>query len=96
MNNSDEKDQLTRELQDRSRDIDGHPIDFESVKQGARRIARRRRITGVAVAAAVLAIAVPTALALTNGTTGGLTPSARTRRRPTRSRRRRARTAQYD
>lgn len=74
MNHSDEKDQLTLELQDRARDIDGHPIDFESVKQGARMIARRRRITSVAVAAAVLVVAVPAALALTNGTVGGADP----------------------
>jgi len=74
MNNSDEKDQLTRELQDRSRDIDGHPIDLESVKQGARKIARRRRIVSGAVAATVLAIAVPTALSVTNGSNGGADP----------------------
>jgi len=74
MNNSDVKDQLTRELQDRARDVDGHPIDLESVKRGARRIARRRRIASGAVAAAVLVVAVPTALALTNGSNRGADP----------------------
>lgn len=68
MNTFNEKEQLTRELQDRSHDIDGHPIDLASVKQSARRIQLRRRIASGAVAAAVLAVAVPTALAVTNGT----------------------------
>ena len=75
MNHSDEKDQLTRELHDRSRHIDGHPIGLESVKQSARRIARRRRIASGAVAAAVLAVAVPSALALTNGSNRGTDPA---------------------
>ena len=68
MNTFDEKDQLTRELQDRSQDVDGHPIDLASVKQSAHRIQLRRRIASGAVAAAVLAVAVPTALSVTNAT----------------------------
>jgi len=62
-------DELSRELRDRSHDIDGHPIGFDAVKRSAHRIQRRRRIASAAVAAAVLAVAVPTALAATNGAT---------------------------
>ncbi|HJR37481.1 MAG TPA: hypothetical protein VJ819_03785 [Nocardioidaceae bacterium] len=62
-----EKDALTRELQDRSHDIGGHPIGLGDVKQSARRIQRRRRIASGFVAAAVLAVAVPTSIAVTNG-----------------------------
>lgn len=67
MNDFDEKDQLTRELHNRSHDIDWDAIGFESIKHSARKIQRRRRIVSGAVAAAVLAVAVPTALAVTNG-----------------------------
>lgn len=74
MNNFDEKDALSRELHDRSQDIDGHPIAIESVKQRARRIQRRRWIAGSAVAAVVLAIAVPTALSVTTGSNRGAEP----------------------
>ena len=74
MNTFNEKDQLTRELHDRSHDIDGHPIGLESVKQSARKIQRRRRVASGAVAAAVLAVAVPTALAVTNGVNQSVDP----------------------
>ena len=62
-----EKDALTRELQDRSHDIGGHPIGLGDVKQSARRIQRRRRIASGFVAAAVLAVAVPTSIAVSSG-----------------------------
>jgi hypothetical protein len=67
MTSFDEKDQLTRELHDRSHDVGGHPVSFESVKQSARKIRRRRQIVSGAVAAVVFAVAVPTALAVTDG-----------------------------
>ena len=67
MNHFDEQDQLTQELHNRSHDIDRDAIGLESVKHSARKIQRRRRIVSGAVAAAVLAVAVPTALAVTNG-----------------------------
>lgn len=74
MNNFDEKDALSRELHDRSQDIDGHPIAIESVKQSARRIQRRRWNADSAAAAVVLAIAVPTALSVTTGSERGAEP----------------------
>lgn len=67
MSHFDESDQLTSELQSRSHDVGGHPIAFDSVKRSALRIQRRRRIAGGAVAAVVLGVAVPTALAVTGG-----------------------------
>ncbi len=67
MNNLSDKDRLSRELHDRSHDIGGHPIGLDSVKQSAHRIQRRRRVVSGAVAAAVLAVAVPAGLAVTNG-----------------------------
>lgn len=76
--NTFEKDQLARELHDRAHDVDGHPIGLASVKRSARRIQRRRRIASGAVAAAVLAIAVPTALSVTNGPNRSADPVAPT------------------
>jgi hypothetical protein len=67
MSDLSDKDQLSRELHERSHDIGGHPIGLDSVKQSARKIQRRRRVVGGAVAAAVLAVAVPAGLAVTNG-----------------------------
>ncbi|MGH3329920.1 MAG: hypothetical protein ACRDPJ_01325 [Nocardioidaceae bacterium] len=64
-----EKDQLVRELQDRSHDVGGHPIDFDSVRQSARRIRRRRNWVGGAVAAMVAAVAIPSGLAVSNSLT---------------------------
>jgi hypothetical protein len=69
--NDDERDALTRELQHRSRDIEGHPIAFASVKRSARKMRNRRRLVGGAAAAAVLAIAVPSAFALGRTTSPG-------------------------
>jgi hypothetical protein len=66
MSNDLERDALTRELQDRSHTIGGHPIGLADVKQSARRIQRRRRIASGFVAAAVLAVAVPTSIAVSN------------------------------
>lgn len=65
MSSHDEKDLLTRELRERSSDVGGHPIGFEAVRKSARRIQRRRQVLAGAVAAVVLAIAVPTALTVT-------------------------------
>lgn len=65
MSNFDERDALTRELRNRSHDIDGgHPIALDSVKRRARKMKRRRQLAGGAAAAVVVAIAVPTAFAL--------------------------------
>ncbi|MBA2573614.1 MAG: hypothetical protein H0V02_02325 [Nocardioidaceae bacterium] len=76
MNHTFEKDALIRELQDRSRDIGGHPIALENVKQSARRIRLRRRIGSGVAAAAVLSVAVPTAVALTDGANSTPVPAA--------------------
>jgi hypothetical protein len=62
MSTHDEKDLLTRELRERSADVGGHPIGMDAVRRSARRIQRRRQVVTGAVAAAVLAVAVPTAL----------------------------------
>lgn len=59
----DNNDELTRELRNRSEDVGGHPIDFDSVRRTARGIQRRRRIAGGVAAAAVLAVAVPAGMA---------------------------------
>jgi hypothetical protein len=67
MNDLSDRDQLSRELHDRSHDIGGHPIGLGSVKQSARRIQRRRRVVSGAVAAVVLAVAAPIGLAVTDG-----------------------------
>lgn len=64
-----EKDQLVRELHDRSHDVGGHPIAFDSVKQSARKIQRRRGWVGGVVAAMVGAVAIPTGLALSTNLT---------------------------
>lgn len=66
MNDFDERDLLARELRDRSSDIGGHPIDLESVKGRARGIQRRRTIVAGAVAATVLAVAVPAGISVTH------------------------------
>ncbi len=71
MSHLDAGEELSRELRERSRDVGGHPLDLETVRDGARRIRRRRRAAGGAVVAAVLAIAVPTALTATGGLTTG-------------------------
>lgn len=67
MSHFDGSDQLTSELKSRSHDVGGHPIELENVKRRARTIQRRRRVAGGAVAAVVLGVAVPTALAVTGG-----------------------------
>ena len=59
MSYSDERELLTRELQDRSRDPDTHPLGLDAVKDRARGIQRRRRTVGAATAAVVMAVAVP-------------------------------------
>jgi hypothetical protein len=65
MNDMDGRDLLSRELRDRSYDMDGHSVGLDSVKRSARRIRWRRRVAGGAVAAAVLAVAVPAGLLAT-------------------------------
>lgn len=68
---NDEKDLLTRELRERSADVDGSPIAFEAVRQSARRIRRRRAIVTGAVAAMVAGVALPTGLAVTTALNSG-------------------------
>jgi hypothetical protein len=76
VSNFDEKDALARELRDRSHDVGGHPLDLGSVKRSAHRIQWRRRAAGTAVAAVVLAVAVPVGLTLTDSTNAGRPPVA--------------------
>jgi hypothetical protein len=71
MNNTDD---LTRSLQQQADRIDGHPIDFESVRGKARSIQRRRRAGTAVVAAAVLAVAVPVGITVAGGLGGRGTP----------------------
>lgn len=66
MNGSNERDMLARELRDRAEHVGGHPITFDGVKDGARRIQRRRRMVSGAVAVAVIAVAVPVGLQVTD------------------------------
>jgi hypothetical protein len=75
MSKHDEKDLLTRELRERSEHVDMHPIGLDTVRRSARRIQWRRRAAGGAVAAAVLAVAVPVGLNL-GGTTSSSPPIA--------------------
>jgi hypothetical protein len=60
-----DRDQLVRELHERSHDIDGHPIGLDAVKQSAGRIRRRRAALTGAVAALAAVVAVPAGVALT-------------------------------
>ena len=71
---NDERERLSRELKARSQDVGGHPIGLDQVRQRARGIVWRRRIATGAVAAAVLAVAVPAGLAATGGTDRGIGP----------------------
>ena len=71
---NDERERLARELKARSQDVGGHPIGLDQVRQRARGIVWRRRIATGAVAAAVLAVAVPAGLAATGGTDRGIGP----------------------
>ena len=76
MNDFDERDLLTRELRDRSQDIGGHPLGLDHVRTRARRIQRRRNAVAGTVAAVVLAVAVPTALSVTDATRSSAPPPA--------------------
>ncbi|HET6627508.1 MAG TPA: hypothetical protein VFG63_14050 [Nocardioidaceae bacterium] len=67
MNDLNQKDELVRELHQRSQDVGGHPIGLDAVKHSARGIRRRRRVVTGTVAAAVLAVAVPAGMAVTGG-----------------------------
>ncbi|HET7356824.1 MAG TPA: hypothetical protein VFJ09_09135 [Nocardioidaceae bacterium] len=71
---NDERERLARELKTRSHDVGGHPFGMAEVRQRARGIVWRRRIATGAVAAAVLAVAVPAGLAATGGTDRGIGP----------------------
>ena len=71
---NDERERLARELKTRSHDVGGHPFGMDEVRQRARGIVWRRRIATGAVAAAVLAVAVPAGLAATGGTNRGIGP----------------------
>lgn len=71
----DNNDELTRELRNRSEDVGGHPIDFDSVRRTARGIQRRRRIAGGVAAAAVLAVVVPAGMAASNSLNLGQQPA---------------------
>jgi hypothetical protein len=65
MSGFDERDRLSRALQERSEDVGGHPIGLDDVKGTARRIRRRRTAAGLAAAAVVLAVGVPVGFAAT-------------------------------
>jgi hypothetical protein len=71
----DNNDELTRELRNRSEDVGGHPIDFDSVRRTAQGIQRRRRIVGGIAAAAVLAVAVPAGMAASSSLDLGQDPA---------------------
>lgn len=75
MSFDDSSDELASELRDRSQDVGGHPIAFESVRRSARSIQRRRRIAGGAAAAAVLAVAVPAGMAASDTLNEGRQPT---------------------
>src|SRR5689334_512924 len=67
-------DELTRQLRERSQDVGGHPIGMDQVRRTAQRIVWRRRIATGAVAAAVLAVAVPAGFAASGGVNRGVGP----------------------
>lgn len=74
----DSRDELARELRDRSHDVGGHPIAFESVRRSARSIQLRRRIAGGAAAVAVLAVGVPAGRAASDTLDLGQQPAGKT------------------
>ncbi len=74
MTGYDDQDRLARELRARSHDVGGHPIGLDSVKRSAHRIQWRRRAAGGAVAAVVLAIAVPVGIGITGTSDDGAGP----------------------
>jgi hypothetical protein len=76
MSGFDDQERLSDALHQRVKDLDGHPIGLDTVKSSARRIRRRRVAGGVVAAAAVLAVAVPTGVALTGTSTDGTGPVA--------------------
>lgn len=65
-----DRHELARELRARSHDVDGHSIDLDGVTGTARRIQRRRRAAGGVVAVLVLAVGVPTTVAVIDGRNG--------------------------
>ncbi len=66
MTSNDQRDLLARELRERSTAIGGHPIGLDDVRGRARTIRRRRNAVRGAVAAVVLAVAVPVGLTATD------------------------------
>lgn len=73
MSNLDERD-LARELHARSDDMTGSLVGLGAVKAKARRIQRTRRVVGGAVAAVVLAVAVPAGLSVSHELTNTAPP----------------------
>jgi hypothetical protein len=66
VSNLDERDLLAHELHNRAREVGGHPIGLDAVRGSARRIRRTRRVVAGAVAAVVLAVAVPAGVSLSH------------------------------
>lgn len=64
-NDIDERDLLIRELKARAAGFDSPGVGFDAVRDGARRVRRRRAVAGVAVAAAVVTgVVLPVGLAV--------------------------------
>ncbi len=64
-----DKDLLSQALRDRAEQVGGHPIGMADVRGRARHIRRRRNAVRGAVAAVVLAVAVPAGLSVTDAVT---------------------------
>lgn len=71
MSSPDGREALARELENRSHDVDGHRVTFAAVKGSARRLQWRRRAAGGVTAAAVLGVAVPAGVAISNDVNHG-------------------------
>lgn len=65
-----DNERLSRELRNRADHLSGHPISFDDVKRSANKMKWQQRAAAGAVAAAVLAIAVPVGFAVTGGDRG--------------------------
>jgi len=61
-----DNDRLSKELRNRADQAGGHPISFDDVKRSARKMKWQQRAAAGAVAAVVLAIAVPVGLSIAN------------------------------
>ena len=60
-----DNERLSRELRNRADNLGGHPISFDDVKRSANKMKWQQRAAAGAVAAVVLAIAVPVGFAVT-------------------------------